>query len=60
LLERTLDDSANRRTILPEAFLIADEMLRTTYYILDGLQVNETALACNLDRFAPLLPQSVY
>ena len=42
LLERTLDDSANRRTILPEAFLICDELLITAKRILSGLQVNES------------------
>jgi len=53
LLERTLDDSANRRTALPEAFLIADELLITTQRIVDGLQVNEAAMQRNLDQFAP-------
>jgi adenylosuccinate lyase len=53
LLERTLDDSANRRTILPEAFLAADEMLRTANGILAGLQVDERALARNLGIYGP-------
>ena len=53
LLERTLDDSANRRTLLPEAFLICDELLITTRRILDGLQVNEKAIQRNLETYAP-------
>ena len=53
LLERTLDDSANRRTILPEAFLAADEMLKTAQGILSGLRVDERALARNLATYGP-------
>lgn len=53
LLERTLDDSANRRTILPEAFLICDELLITAKRILSGLQVNEQAIRRNLETYAP-------
>ena len=53
LLERTLDDSANRRSILPEAFLAADEMLKTAAAILNGLRVDERALARNLDIYGP-------
>jgi adenylosuccinate lyase len=53
LLERTLDDSANRRTLLPEAFLITDELLMTTKRILSGLQVNESAIKRNLEAYAP-------
>ncbi len=53
LLERTLDDSANRRTILPEAFLAADEMLKTAQSILSGLRVDERALARNLAIYGP-------
>ncbi len=43
LLERTLDDSANRRTILPEAFLIADELLLRASRLITGLQVDREA-----------------
>ncbi len=50
-LERTLDDSANRRVILPESFLIADELLITSFAIIKGLQVYETALERNLSTY---------
>ena len=53
LLERTLDDSANRRTILPEGFLAADEMLKTASSILTGLRVDEQAMARNLETYGP-------
>lgn len=52
-LERTLDDSANRRTILPEAFLISDELLKTAIRLLRGLQINKAAVARNLATYAP-------
>lgn len=53
LLERTLDDSANRRILLPEAFLAADELVRTASGILSKLRVDETALARNLAVYGP-------
>ncbi|MFQ5409120.1 MAG: lyase family protein, partial [Anaerolineales bacterium] len=51
LLERTLDDSANRRLLLPEAFLIADELLATALRIVEGLVVDTAAIDRNLARF---------
>jgi adenylosuccinate lyase len=53
LLERTLDDSANRRTILPEAFLITDELLLTADKILSDLVIQEAGIERNFERYAP-------
>ena len=53
LLERTLDDSANRRIILPEAFLCADELLITAQRLISGLVINEAAVSRNFAAYAP-------
>jgi len=50
-LERTLDDSANRRETLPVAFLATDEMLKTATRIVSGLRFDSDAMQRNLDRF---------
>jgi adenylosuccinate lyase len=55
LLERTLDDSANRRSILAEGFLIADELLITSQRIVSGLVINETAIQNNLEKYAHII-----
>ncbi len=52
-LERTLDDSANRRLFMPEAFLAVDEMLLKALRLVSGMVVDETAVARNLARFGP-------
>lgn len=53
LLERTLDDSANRRTLLPEAFLIVDELLLTSIRIFSGLQIRSHAIQRDLEIYGP-------
>jgi adenylosuccinate lyase len=51
LLERTLDDSGNRRVILPEAFLATDEILMRMNRILRNLKINEVAIRRNLETY---------
>ncbi len=53
LLERTLDDSANRRVVLPEGFLAVDEMLRVGTRLVRDLQVREDEIRRNLERYGP-------
>jgi len=51
LLERTLDDSANRRIMLPEAFLTADELLTRTARIIKGLRIDDYGIRRNLETY---------
>ena len=52
-LERTLDDSANRRISLPEGFLCADAILRLVQNVTDGLHVNEKIVDKTLREYLP-------
>ena len=51
-LERTLDDSANRRTFIPESFLALDEMLITEKKIVSGMNIHSAATKRLLDNYA--------
>ncbi|GIX48824.1 MAG: hypothetical protein KatS3mg131_3035 [Candidatus Tectimicrobiota bacterium] len=53
--ERTLDDSANRRLSLPEAFLATDAILILYREIVQGLVVYPTVIARRVAEFLPFL-----
>lgn len=59
LLERTLDDSANRRVFLPEMFLAVDEMLEGCSTVVKGLVINEKQIEKNLEKFGPFAATEV-
>ncbi|HSM12580.1 MAG TPA: adenylosuccinate lyase [Thermoanaerobaculia bacterium] len=54
-LERSLDDSANRRLVLPDAFLAADACLGLAGHIAAGLKVRESAVAARVARELPFM-----
>ncbi len=54
-LERTLDDSANRRLTLPEAFLATDGILILTTNIAAGLEVREPVIAAHVAAQMPFM-----
>ena len=54
-LERTLDDSANRRISMPEGFLCADALLRLAQNVTDGLCVNEKVIEKTVREYLPFI-----
>lgn len=52
-LERTLDDSANRRLIMADSFLALDEVLITAEKIIEGMVIFEEKIKFNLELYAP-------
>ena len=54
-LERTLDDSANRRISMPEGFLCADAILRLAQNVTDGLHVNEKVVEATVREYLPFI-----
>ncbi len=54
-LERSLDDSANRRIVIPEAFLTADAILDLGLNIFSTLQIHPEMIKENLNKQLPLL-----
>jgi adenylosuccinate lyase len=54
-LERTLDDSVNRRLTLPQGFLACDGVLRLALNITNGLVVNPDVIASHVERVFPYM-----
>ncbi len=59
-LERSLDDSANRRLVLPDAFLCCDAVLLLAAHIAGGLVVREAAVAARVERELPFMATETF
>lgn len=51
ILERSLDDSANRRLFLPESFLAVDEITRRAAALVEGMTIDREQIDHNLARY---------
>ena len=54
-LERTLDDSANKRLAVPDAYMAVDAILVLSANVASGLRVNEGVVAANLAVHLPFM-----
>ncbi len=48
-LERSLDDSSNRRLAIPESFLAADALCHLLHHVLSGIHVQQAEVTHHLD-----------
>ncbi|MBS4539918.1 adenylosuccinate lyase [Clostridium sp. D2Q-11] len=53
--ERTLDDSANRRLSIAQAFMACDAILDISINVFDGLVVYENVIKSNIDKELPFM-----
>lgn len=58
-LERTLDDSANKRIVFAEGFLAVDEILMSMEKIVSGLVINKERITRNLNQYSPFAATEV-
>ena len=54
-LERSLDDSANRRLVIPELFILTDHILNQCIEIVNGLIINEDTISKHITDNIPLV-----
>jgi adenylosuccinate lyase len=54
-LERTLDDSSNKRLVIPDAFLTADALAILLHNILDGLVVYPATIRAHVEAELPFI-----
>ncbi|MFT5195463.1 MAG: adenylosuccinate lyase [Cellvibrionaceae bacterium] len=53
ILERSLDDSANRRVFMPEGFLAADEIVSRATRVFRDMVIDEKQIGRNLETYGP-------
>lgn len=53
ILERSLDDSANRRIVLAESFLACDEMLGRSIRIVRDMRIDQEVIGRNMAQYGP-------